>query len=95
MRNSLIILAISLIFILSCYADDSIRIPEKKLKTTQEVIKPEIVEYDSTSGYDFTGKGKPRYYDSMYYNYYLDDPKYNLFQNYPTFFMPAVRGKGR
>lgn len=79
----------------SCYADDAVRIPTKKLKASQEVIKPETVEYDSTTGYDFTGKGKLRYYDPMYYNYYLEDPKYNLFQNYPTFFMPAVKGKGR
>ena len=78
-----------------CYANDTVYIPETRLKTPQEIIKPETIKYDSTTGYDFTGKGKPRYYDPMYYNYYLEDPKYRLFQNYPTFFMPAVRGKGR
>lgn len=92
-----IIFLISLFIILESVANasDSVYLPCKKLKPTQDKINIETVKYDSDSGYDFTGKGKPRYYDSMYYNYYLEDPKYKIFYNYPAFYLPAVRQKGR
>lgn len=92
-----IIFFISLFIILGSVANasDSVYLPCKKLKATQDKMKVESVKYDSTTGYDFTGNGKPRYYDSMYYNYYLEDPKYNMFYNYPAFYLPAARPKGR
>ena len=92
-----IIFLISLFIILEsvALASDSIYLPCRKIKPAQDKINIETVKYDSDSGYDFTGNGKPRYYDSMYYNYYLEDPKYRLFYNYPAFYLPAVRQKRR
>lgn len=90
------ILIISLFITLEsvAIATDSVYIPCQKLKSSQG-INTVSVEYDSTTGYDFTGKGKPRYYDSMYYNYYMTDPKYKLFNTYPAFIQPAGRFKGK
>ena len=57
-----IMFLISLFIILESVANatDSIYLPCRKIKPTQDKINIETVKYDSDSGYDFTGKGKPR-----------------------------------
>ena len=77
------------------YANDSVYIPEQKHSNNHKKIVIKDESYDSYSGYDFTGKGKPRYYDPMYYGFFTDSPIYNQFINYPIFYMPYVRGKSK
>ncbi len=76
-------------------AGDSVYIPEQKHPNSHKKIVIKDESYDSYSGYDFTGKGKPRYYDPMYYGFFTDSPIYNQFINYPTFYIPYVRGKSK
>ena len=79
----------------SIYADEIINIPAQKHNNSIKKIVIKDESYDSYSGYDFTGKGKPRYYDPMYYGFFTDSPIYDQFINYPTFYMPYVRGKSK
>ena len=76
-------------------AGDSVYIPEQKHPNSNKKIVIKDESYDSYSGYDFTGKGKPRYYDPMYYGFFTDSPIYDQFINYPTFYIPYVRGKSK
>ena len=77
-------------------AEDSVSLPCKKPKSWHGSLVVKDETYDSNGGFDFTGKGKPRYYDPMYYNYYTNEPMYDLFYNYPIFYMPpVVRGRGK
>lgn len=80
---------------LSCKAENSVYIPCKKIVKPVEKITVTDNTYDSFSGYDFTGKGKPRYYDPMYSNYFTDRPIFNRMNTYPAFYLPAVRSRGR
>lgn len=76
-------------------ANNSVFIPEQKHSNTNKKIVIKDESYDSYSGYDFTGKGRPRYYDPMYYGFFTDSPIYDQFINYPIFYMPYVRGKSK
>lgn len=69
-------------------AEETVYIPGQKVKHNNNKIIIKSDAYDSEFG-------KPKYYDSMYYNYFLDVPEYNLFYKYPVFYMPAVRGKSK
>ena len=58
-------------------AEDSVSLPCKKPKSWHGSLVVKDETYDSNGGFDFTGKGKPRYYDPMYYNYYTSEPMYD------------------
>ena len=77
------------------YASNAVYIPEQKHSNSIKKIVIKDESYDSYSGYDFTGKGKPTYYDPMYYGFFTDSPIYDQFLNYPIFYMPYVRGKSK
>lgn len=95
MKKILFMILVCFVYQSAAAAADSLYLPCKKITPKQAPQKIESVEYDSVSGYDFTGKGKPRYNDPIYYNYYIEDPKYNLFYHYPAFYLPSVRGRGK
>lgn len=76
-------------------AENSVYLPCQKINHNIQKIDINDSSYESNFGYDFTGKGKPRYYDPMYSNYFVDRPIFNRMNTYPAFYLPAVRSRGR
>lgn len=76
-------------------AEDTVYLPCKKITNKVDKIVIEDKFYDSNAGYDFTGKGKPKFYDPMYSSYFSDYPPYSRLNTYPTFYLPALRRYGK
>lgn len=91
--KKIVLFLVLILSALQVKADNTVYLPCKKIVKPVEKITITDNTYDSYSGYDFTGKGKPCYYDPMYSMYFADYPYYSRLNNYPAFYMPAIRHK--